>query len=484
MATDITAWDRAYRAIRYRVEINRVDYSDNIDNITYYQSATDSITGFEKYDLNLALYLESANDSILVVGSTVKVILLITIDNWATTHEETVFYGLVTKGIRNRKLYNITAQNILYLSQREVKTGFGSFASNNVRDMKAMINFFFNFEDYYTGVNYPDTSNDIIFQPMGIIGSIVGGVTDYTRKLITVGGSDYAKSLKNLLTLGCYIIRRKKDNFEQVEGVSMADPTSPTISENITLDQIIHFDNSKNNIDLCNTTEISYQKTSNTATGYYGEVWKNENITGVEIKANSVNFYTVDPEWTILTGVDYSTFFPYPNTGDYSRYQLATADDGTGFSNSGATISGFLSLNDRNYPKVIIKITNNNAYSIWLKKIVLWGFYDLITELTTLEDNNPALVTLDGSTITKTIDTPLSTSAETATTSSNYYLNSFNTSKKTYSFVAKGRPTRQVGDIISFENEDLVVTVGRIIEIDSEISRDRGFEQTILIKEI
>ena len=100
------------------------------------------------------------------------------------------------------------------------------------------------------------------------------------------------------------------------------------------------------------------------------------------------------------------------------------------------------------------------------------------------DDRDTALIDADGKENFLDYDSRYIQSQAQAEQLTTELLTDYSSTKRTYQFNTKGRPDVQVGDMIKFQTRDLVYHYGKVLELDSEISRDRGFEQTILVKEV
>jgi hypothetical protein len=511
MATDITAWDRAYRAIRYRVEINTtpqpygldyttgtqtklgtwVDYTDYIDNITLFSYIEDNKrAGIVQTESEIILNQEAFSYDLQKTGIRVKIYIETSTDNWATSNSWCVYRGATTeKSTVTPSKIILKLVDIMGRVKNMILPGNVSGQSISASDLIRILFGLSSGKVYGINTNWqtsPITITKYNFNDKNKTEKNLKEICENSNYLIRVKEYEEAGVGDTIVVDSCdfYDVNLNDSTVMPVdarlpEGINVFGSSTP-LDIHYSLDSIIEY------IDLGSNgnynTVISNKNTKKYVDG--GVLYKNLNLTNYVCKSGETTTFLLPIPQDIVELISFESFIFYGGNESVSYYQFLDADvDTGGLVFVGYTWGASLVRDDQNNRAILVTVNNPLGFDIYLKKINVVGVGYITTQKERLTTQDSNLIAADGKeSILELPETKVQ--IDSIQTVHDLILDKEISTKRSYRFIAKGKPQIRVGDVITIETIDQITRTVQILEIDSEISRDRGFEQTILAKEI
>ena len=467
MASTLSDFQKPYRSLRYRVEIDKTgtfeDYANQVQYINVYEKIENGVTGSISQDCDIRLAITNFDSSWQKVGLNVKVYVSISSDNWASSYEYLWYEGITTNKTKVSDRYvDLKFVSVLETLKSNKSLGFGS-PDPQLFDSLISTFTYVNGLSQITKLDFP--SNVTSFSVPFLVG---------------IQGLNQGKVLDEICLACNYTYRYSQDKYV-FRSVSYVDRlASEGYKAVYTLDNIIKYTDRATNQTTYNivTSEGRVARYVN-FTDINNPLYCNLQLNSLEVKAGEKLYLLVDDKDL----VDYQSVNPIGGF-NASYFEAYTTDDfSLPFDNTGVTASTFSIVLKDNKTKFLIIFNNSNGSSRYIKKICINGSGAVQTDSITYTATGSEVIG-DKQNIEYIITSDYIVTSSQAQLIANEILDNFNSTKRYFDITIKGNPDNKVGDIIRIQLRDLNYVNVVIMEIDSEISRDRGFEQSLLVKEV
>lgn len=220
----------------------------------------------------------------------------------------------------------------------------------------------------------------------------------------------------------------------------------------------------------------------------------NTELVGYEIKPNGRLFFTLDFDeylpLTINSMVARNSNLNLLITWGYrvnSYFDFFTADDGGIVNNTNITVESMsiIPSDTEGRDRLLVIFQNSSgSTSYFLKQILLNGTVLQRRPPYEVENTDETAIIEDG----RRIPLIYQSNAIQGYTATNTLLALLSLNLMNYAnvyrFEIQGRPQLEVGSIIQFQDRSGVDLLGVVFEIDSELSKDRGYSQLLTVKTI
>ena len=465
MASSLLDFNNSFRSLKYRVEIDKtgafVDYSDLVDFINVYEKIQDGVTGYISQDCDIRLIVPNFDTTWQKTGLNIKVYVIISSDNWASSYEYLWYEGITeNKTTISDKEVNLKTVSILQSLRNSKTIGFGSPATQT---FDSLISTFLYINGLPQITNFPTN------------------VTSYSVPfLVGIAGLNQGDAIDEICKACNYTYRydQGKFTFRQIEYIDRL--TIEGYKRTFDLENIIQFSNTANkslyyNLVTANGRVARYIDFTN----FNDYLYCNLQLNSLEVKAGQKLYLVVDDKDL----VDYESINAIGGFNP-SYFEAYTLDNFTlPFNNTGITTSTFSITLKNNKTKFLVIFNNSNGSSRYIKRLCIKGSGAVQTDFVTYTSTGSEIVT-DQQNKELILNSDYITTLTQAQYIATKIIENFNSTKRYFEIIIKGNPDNKVGDIIQIQDRLSNYLNVVIIEIDSEISRDRGFEQTILVKEV
>jgi hypothetical protein len=478
MPTLLTDFQANIRNMRCRMFVNLgsglVDYTDYLDHYTVIQTLDgDNITGIYETVLDAELYLANPSINWSKPGLAVEAYIQISSDNWATQSEQSLFKGTTER------------QNSVPLARVKIRA---SSYNSNYLDNKTTRQVFIDIDAHtiidtlLTQAGVPVGNKSI--SPSGVIipvyyisnnNKVREYVEDILAGLLEVGGFDVDK------------VFRIRSISPLVFGTN---GTTPDVT--LSLDTILDY--KQQDISgkyYCNTLTVSGVQKKYLGYDLFSQpaqIFFNNIIQNVEIKANSKLYYLVD-----MPNIEPETFKPFARLGEIyapstrSRYGFYSVDDASGVLDTSAVslVSSSVAYDDSKKKDTFLLIfTNSSGQSWYLKFLNIIGTAVQTTGQIIEQRQDLSLLASDGKELKKELVSNAISDDVRASYVANILQLNYMQYADVYQFDARGRPEIKIGSKLQFQDRNVNNLFSVVTEYDTEVSIDKGFQTKITTKKL
>lgn len=445
------------------------DYTDNLEYINVLETVGD-VSGLKRMEMNAELFVPDPTVRFTKSGVATYASVKTSTDNWATEWEESIFTGSTSRNnsipINDVKLRG-TTQNDDFLDRKASRQIFED------EDVATII------ESLLLEVGVPALNIDL--SPTGRVIPLYHISNNFRIRFYI---EDLAKSA--LLVVG---FNREGKFSSNTILKNDFDGSFPTPDVTITQSDIIKFSNReiRSNMYYNDITVRGYGLEKLTDT----QLYFNAELSGYEIKAGQTLFFEIElddlypteiyPMVARNSGVNLLSTFGFRFN---SYYECFTADSGGTVNNVSITMNSFsiIPSDTEGQDKILIKFSNAGGSSRFLKQIILNG--SAVQRLPLIESSivDNAQIIEDGKRISLIYESRAIYNDVVAGEILAILKINLAEYANVYVLEMHGRPQLEVGSVLGFQNRNGDDVVGTIYEIDSELSRDKGYTQILTIR--